>query len=94
MPFRVDNRYIAIFIFLEEVTLPVAAKATVSAMTSKDVAWTLSTPGANTRIAITTYGHPAGIFLMTASCISTGPNTDMVGQCQWGGAAIAVRAAT
>lgn len=38
MPFRVDNRYIAIFIFLEEVALPVAAKATVSAMTSKDVA--------------------------------------------------------
>lgn len=94
MPFRVGNRYIAIFVFLEEVALPVAAKASVTAMTSKDVAGSLSTPGANARIAVTAYGNSAGIFLKTASRISAGPNTDMVGQSQWGGAAIAVSTVT
>lgn len=82
MPFRVGNRYIAIFVFLEEVAMPVATKASVTAMTSKDVARSLSTPGANARIAVTAYGNSAGIFLKMASCISAGPNTDMVGQRQ------------
>lgn len=94
MPFIADYSYFVIFIFLEEVALPVAAKATVGAMTSKDVARSLSTPSANARIAITAYGYSAGIFLLMASSIPAVPNTHMVGQRHWGGAAIAVCAAT